>query len=260
MKFFIDFEATQPEQEIISIGAYSEDTFAFHNLVKPQFSVVSSYIADMTGITNEILEDKFDLDTVLCGLYDWCYRQQPSLTKWEFYSYGDSDVDFLKHSMCNIHSERALIVASIMIATMKDYSQQVKKFFGGSTSLIKAFNFLKDLENKQHHNALEDAKMLADVYQKVENGTPLKEYPFHIGSNTNEAYTFPSGTFYCGGTGKNAKEREFVNIQDAITWLINTNIAKNERERVHRDRVAKNIMKAIRKKSTYMGYKWRRIK
>ena len=46
----------------------------------------------------------------------------------------------------------------------------------------------------------------------------------------------------------------------AIEWLIETNISKDAREKVHRDRMATKIMKAIRKHDTYMGYKWRRDK
>ena len=258
MNFYIDFESTQPEQEIISVGAYSDDEKPFYNLVKPQFSQVSKYISDMTGITNELLEDKFDLDTVFDALYEWCYLQQPDLTKWNFYSYGDADVDFIKHSMCNIKSEKALVIASIMIATMKDYSKEVTKYFCGNTSLIKAFNYLKHLEDKQKHNALEDAKMLADVFARTHDKEPLSKNPF-VEMASNE-YTFPSGKFYCKSTGKNAKEREFYNIHEAMDWLINLRIAQKDREIIRRDKMATKIMKAIRKKETYMQYLWRREK
>ena len=260
MNFYVDFEATQPEQEIISIGAYSDDEKPFYNLVRPQFSKVSKYISDMTGITNEMVEGAYRLDTVLEGFYEWCYFQQPDITKWHFYSYGDGDVDFLKHSMCNIHSEKSLIIASIMIATMQDYSKEVTKYFRGTTSLIKAFNYLQSLENKQHHNALEDAKMLADVFMRTCDKEPLEKNPFLLQKIEETNYTFPSGKFYCKATGKNAKEREFVCIQEAMEWLIETHISKDAREKVHRDKMATKIMKAIRKKDCYMGYKWRREK
>ena len=258
MNFYVDFEATQPEQEIIAVGVYSDDEKQFYNLVKPQFSSVNKYITDMTGISNEMLEDKCCLDTVFCALYEWCYLQESNLTKWNFYSYGDADVDFLKHSLCNITNEHALIIASLMIATLQDYSKQVREYFCGNTSLIKAYNYLKHLEDKQVHNALEDAKMLADVFMRTFNKEPLTVNPFVEKQVAN--YTFPSGKFYCKALGKNAKEREFYNIQEAIEWLIETNINKEARATVHRDKMATKIMKAIRKKDTYMGYKWRRSK
>ena len=261
MNFYVDFEATQPEQEIISIGVYSDNKESFYALVKPQFSKISKYITDMTGITNEMVEDSYDLDTAFNDLYVWCANQETNLNEWHFYSYGDGDVDFIKHSMCNIQTQPPLIIASIMIATMKDFSKDVTRYFHGTTSLIKAFNFLKDLEDKQKHNALEDAKMLADIFVKIYDKAPLATNPFVLQAREDEAnYKFPSGRFFCKATGKNAKEREFPCVEAAIEWLIETNISKDARDKVHRDRIATKIMKAIRKHDTYMGYKWRRDK
>ena len=261
MNFYIDFEATQPEQEIISIGVVADNGMTFHSLVRPQFSSVSKYISDMTGITQEDVEKAYDLNIVMADFYSFCYTQEPSLAKWKFYSYGDSDVEFLKHSLRNVFGENPLIITALMIATMKDYSKDVTKYFHGTTSLNKAFNYLKELDNKQKHNALEDAKMLAEVYSKISNQAPLEENPFKATREEQEAhYTFPSGRFFCKGLGKNSKEREFADIHEAIEWIINTNIRIEDRENVHRDRMATKIMKAIRKQNNYIGYKWRREK
>lgn len=259
MRFYIDFEATQPEQEIISIGAVCENGATFYSLVKPQFSSVSKYITDMTGITQEMVNGAPTLNTVLGDFSAWCYNQEKLLTSWRFISYGDGDIDFLKQSICNVIGEQQTIIASIMIAKMEDYSKKVAKYFCSTVSLIKAFNYFKELETKQNHNALEDAKMLAMVVEKVEGTKPLEASPFHVGQTTKVCYTFPSGKFFCKMPG-DKKERSFVDIQDAITWLINNYINKNSRDTVHRDRIAVKIMKAIRKNNTYMGYKWRREK
>lgn len=261
MNFYIDFEATQPEQEIISIGAIADNGTTFHSLIKPQFSSVSKYISDMTGITQSDVEKAYDFNVVMSDFYAFCYNQESNLAKWNFYCYGDSDVDFLKHSLCNIYGENSLVITAIMIATMKDYSKEVSKYFHGTTSLIKAFNFLEEIEKKQRHNALEDAKMLAEVYSKIEGKNPLNENPFILQIREEETnYKFPSGRFFCKAAGKNAKEREFFCIEEAIEWLIETNIAKDARESVHRDKMATKIMKALRKNERYMGYKWRRDK
>ena len=85
MNFYVDFEATQPEQEIISIGVYCDNKESFYALVKPQFSKVSKYITDMTGITNEMLADRDDFDAVLNDLYIWCTSQESNLNNWHFY-------------------------------------------------------------------------------------------------------------------------------------------------------------------------------
>ena len=258
MNFYIDFEATQPEGEIISVGVVSDNGNKFYSLVKPQFSKVSKYITDMTGLTNEMLEEAKDLNSVMFNLYFWCQIQEYYKSNWHFYSYGDNDVDFLKSSLRNVHDDSALVITSLMIATMKDYSTIVREYFRGTVSLIKAYNYLKDLEDEQNHNALEDAKMLAEVFAKTANKEPLTANPFVEKQIVN--YTFPSGKFFCKGVGKNSKEKAFYNIQEAIEWLISTKIRADAREAVHRDKMAVKIMKAIKKKDTYMGYKWRREK
>ena len=56
MKFYIDFEATQPENEIIAIGAVAENNATFYSLIKPQLSSISPYISQMTHISVEDLE------------------------------------------------------------------------------------------------------------------------------------------------------------------------------------------------------------
>ena len=81
MNFYIDFEATQPEQEIISIGVYCDNKESFYVLVKPQFSKVSKYITDMTGIIHKDTADTQMIgisgyDKVLVTFYlsiDFCY-------------------------------------------------------------------------------------------------------------------------------------------------------------------------------------------
>ena len=65
MKFYIDFEATQPENEIIAIGAVAENGATFHSLVKPQLSSISPYISHMTHISAEDLEWAPDINKAL---------------------------------------------------------------------------------------------------------------------------------------------------------------------------------------------------
>ena len=68
MNFYVDFEATQPEQEIISIGAIADNGTTFHSLIKPQFSSVSKYISDMTGITQNDVEKAYDFNVVMADV------------------------------------------------------------------------------------------------------------------------------------------------------------------------------------------------
>lgn len=54
MKYFIDFEATQFSQEIISIGCIREDGQTFYALVAPKKGKITPFITNLTGITAEI--------------------------------------------------------------------------------------------------------------------------------------------------------------------------------------------------------------
>ena len=259
MNFYIDFEATQPEQEIISVGVVAENGNTFYALIKPQFSSISQFVTELTGLDNQKLQAGEDFTTAMDSLYNWCGLQVKGAHNWNFWSYSDADKIFLQHTLRNANTEKSILMTSFLIANLKDYSKEVKKYFHCPVSLIKAFNYIQHMEQTQNHNALEDAKMLAEVYNKIVGQQPLSSNPF---ANCIEktAYTFPSGRFFCRTTGKKAKEIEFPCVEDAIEWLIEKHIKIEDRDAVHRDRIAIKIMKAIKKHNTYMGYKWRRDK
>lgn len=258
MKFYIDFEATQAS-EIISIGCVAETGATFQSLVKPHFSSISPYISQLTHITNEMLENENDLDFVFNRMYDWITSLCPSILDWEFLAYG-SDEDFVKASLPNIYTEHSMILAAMMIAKMRNGAKEAKSFFHGTISLIHAFNHVENAKREQRHDPLEDAIMFQKVYEYMQENEPLEEHPLHRAINVPVDYKSPSGKFYCKAGGKNAKEREFETCEEAITWLINTVMRPKEPEKVHRERIMTNIMKAVRGKSMYCGYKWRRVK
>ena len=54
MRFFVDFEATQFSNRIISIGCVAANGNTFSTLVKPGKKKITKFITDLTGITNEI--------------------------------------------------------------------------------------------------------------------------------------------------------------------------------------------------------------
>ena len=255
MKFYIDFEATQAS-EIISIGCVTETGATFRSLVKPQFSFISPYISQLTHITNELLKNENTLDFVFNQMYDWAVNLCPSILDWEFLAYG-TDEDFVKASLSNIHTEHSMILAAMMIAKMQNGAKEAKHFFHGTISLIHAFNHVENVKREQRHDPLEDAIMFQKVYEYMQENEPLEEHPLHNGPVD---YRSPSGKFYCKARGKNAKECEFETCEEAITWLINNVMRPKEPEKVHRDRIMTNIMKAVRGKSMYCGYKWRRVK
>ena len=64
MKYFIDFEATQFSNEIISVGCVREDGETFYSLVNVQRNKITPFITDLTGIS------KNDVEIVDFGMVD----------------------------------------------------------------------------------------------------------------------------------------------------------------------------------------------
>lgn len=259
MKFFLDFEATQPENEIIAIGAVAENGATFHTLVKPQLSSISPYISQMTHISAEDLEKAPTIDETLIAFDSWMMNQESNIMNCQFIAYGNDD-KFIKGTLPAIKDQHAFTVAAILMAKIEDCYDDTRKFFHGAIKLIHAFNYVQAVETEQKHNPLEDAMMLQKVYEYTQTHEPLPAHPLNKNFSGIVDYKSPSGVFYCCGTSKKAKEMSFTSCEDAIDWLISDVMCAKEPETIHRDRIMKNIMKAVRTKSTYCGLKWRRVK
>ena len=259
MRFYIDFEATQPENEIIAIGACAENGATFHTLVKPQLSSISKWVSDLTHISPEDLEKAPNIDKALIDFDLWMMSQESDIMKCRFIAYGD-DSKFVQSTLPAITNEHAFTVAAILMAKIEDCSAETKRFFHGTIKLVHAFNYVQSVETEQKHNPLEDAMMLQKVYEYTQTHEPLLAHPLSKNFSEIVDYKSPSGTFYCHGTGKNAKERSFASCEDAIDWLIKDVMRAKEPEAIHRDRIMKNIMKAVRTKKAYCSLKWRRMK
>lgn len=274
MKFFIDFEATQPGNEIISIGAISEDmTHSFQTMAQPKNSVITQYITQLTGITQEKVDTACSFERALKHLADWCMMLD-STGDWEFHCYGYHDADFVETSAKFINPKyldrESFYVLSLLRDHLIDDSKEISKFFCGAISLINAYNYTRKGTFEQFHDPLEDAKMLLAVKSFVDCEKPLTEYP-HIKENNKiivpgygvypENYKMPSGKFFCKGKGKNAKNvRQFESCDDAINWIIDTFAAKADRSNIRRDRIATKIMVAIERKQLYRNLIWWREK
>lgn len=260
MKFYIDFEATQPENEIIAIGAVAENGATFHTLVKPQLSSISQYISQMTHISAEDLEKAPTIDKALIDFDLWVMHQESDIMHCRFISYGDDD-KFIKSTLPAITNDHAFTAAAILMAKIEDCSAETKRFFHGTIKLVHAFNYVQAAETEQKHNPLEDAMMLQKVYEYTQTHDPLPCHPLNKGLS-NSSVKMPSGTFWCKHVngGKNGKIRNFATCDDAIDWLITDVMRAKEPELIHRDRIMTNIMKAVRKGTGYCNYKWGRVK
>ena len=263
MKFYIDFEATQPENEIIAIGAVAENGTTFYSLVKPQLSSISTYVSQLTHISAEDLELAPDINKALIEFDAWVMAQDSNIMSCRFISYGD-DVKFVKYTLPAITNEHAFTVAAILMAKMENCYEDTRKFFHGTIKLVHAFNYVQSAEIEQKHNPLEDAMMLQKVYEYTQTHDPLPCHPLNKNFSAamdNATVKMPSGTFWCRTSmKKTAKIYNFATCEEAIEWLITDVMRAKEPELIHRDRVMANIMKAIRKNTKYCNFLWGRVK
>lgn len=70
MKYYIDFEASEAEQKIISVGCIREDGQEFYSLVKVD-DPITPKIEEITGLTQDDIDNAPLSEEVFSNLYDW---------------------------------------------------------------------------------------------------------------------------------------------------------------------------------------------
>ena len=66
MNFYVDFEATQFSERIISFGCVAEDGESFCSLVQPLSNwKITSFITELTGITDDMVKDAPELTELI---------------------------------------------------------------------------------------------------------------------------------------------------------------------------------------------------
>lgn len=170
MKFFLDLEATRFSNRIISIGCVASNGNTFSSLVKPvNKAKVDSFITELTGITNEMLKDAPSADEVFNQLFDFIELNSDGVPP-KYYVYGNSDADFIAHTVKYMTDTRACMCAQAIQGTLIDYAIEVKKFFKANSdmALRKVYMMIQSqTEYEQSHDALEDALMLQVVVEKM---------------------------------------------------------------------------------------------
>lgn len=166
MKYFIDFEATQFSERIISIGCVAANGNTFSTLVKPTLKKdkVNAFITKLTGITNEMLAEAPSADEAFNSFFDFVLANSDAEAP-EYYCYGNADKTFIERTVSHMTDTRAVTFARALWASIQDYSVNVKGYFQVKTeiALRKAYMLVKSEEVEQRHDALEDAQMLFAV-------------------------------------------------------------------------------------------------
>lgn len=166
MKFFLDFEAHQFSNDIISIGCACENGKTFSTFVRlPERKKITKFITALTGITNEMIAEAPNADSAFLMLYDFVLDNSLSGDMPEYYCYGDSDSKFIEKTASRMTSFLAHTFAISIANSLIDYSEDVRQFFNtpDNIGLRRVYTLIKAEDVEQHHDALEDAQMLSEV-------------------------------------------------------------------------------------------------
>jgi DNA polymerase III epsilon subunit-like protein len=263
MKYFIDFEATQFSNEIIAIGCVREDGAEFYSLVHTK-KKLNNFITELTGLTQEMIDVAPSSDEVFTKFFDWC-SENDSLP--EFYCYGNSDKDFVKSNFKKTTCFKAGAILGCIYTSLIDYSSTVKAHFGliQNIALAKVVEYYRKEEIVQAHNALDDAKMLKEVYDHV-SGSPMEFGVFPEYQAKEAASIVIDGQIKDEDLAQMKILRmkggqvieEYATMTEAITWVYNQ-IPDSDPNKPNMilDRIGRNIKKANRNKTKYFNCRWR---
>lgn len=267
MKYFIDFEATQYSNEIISIGCVREDGETFYSLVNVENKKMTNFITKLTGITKEDIRQAPSSDEVFSQFHDWVAQDNSKIV---FYCYGFNDIDFVRKNLSKANCPKAQMVLSILMYSLIDYSKSVMKHFGliKPISLIKVLAYYRQVEKvKQSHDALEDAYFLKEVYEKVHEEIDIKDCPFpeyteqsfsNITTNINIDEFWNKNNIFEISQLSNKKEviKTFSNTREAVNCIIGQ-MPQLNKENTNTRNVAKKILNANNQQKSYFDSYWK---
>lgn len=291
MKYFIDFEATQFDENIINVGCVSENGESFSSLVKPyRMKNVTKFITDLTGITKEMLEEAPSADEVFYELWRFICETNDGSYPPQFYCYGDSDGHFIERTVHHMGRLDSIACAMMIKGLMIDYSTEVTKYFHSDRafSLRNVFCLVNHEDVIQKHDALEDAKMLQSVVENLKevcaptDVETLCQMPSQKHKKSNR---IPVPAYYSQWTKKKAwtgvtdgdennwmykctnssnnRTQYFNSFEMATLWFLRYFASRrkgNQNRRPslqeHRDEVAEIIQKAIDTNDYVYASKW----
>ena len=270
MNYFIDFEATQFSEEIISVGCIREDGETFYALVAPVKGKITPFITNLTGITAEMLETAFSAEQVFESFYDWAFSNSEIIPN--FYVWGNSDYSFIQHTCRKTNSLKARMALGYIAGSMQNYAKVCKKYLRWATdnhSLLKTLQKFNP-EAEQNHNALDDAVMLKQVYDfmnensreqlsEIFNDWSKNPVSQEIPKTEEEKITIadlPAGTIYIK-TNRKKISHTFANVREAATWLRENKCKNQAYDDFNFETTMNKIIKSCRNGSMYYNIKWR---
>lgn len=283
MKFYLDFEAAQYTGRIISIGCACENGAKFKSFISlPKGEKVGKEVSELTGITDEMLRSAPTADVVFAQLFEWVRSICKDIPI--YYVYGDADKGFLKNTIKKMKDFTAITFASSIINFMEDYSPNIKKHYGILIGLNKVYNLMKNTNNTQRHDALEDAEMLQyidehlaeastelpeELIQKKKERNDIEEWQklsgkllkfIHKWDGKKRNYAQTDGELvgpgWCVYSDKKPNKKYYFSTMDClIAWYVKYNEdGKSVKKQSHVKEIKKNIEDAIKNNVKYKGY------
>lgn len=172
MNIYLDFEANGGvfPQEIISIGAVTEDNKSFYSLVRPHFKLDKN-IKILTHISQEMAESADSLEDVMSRFDEWLKN---CASDYVFIVHGDGDRKFVEVSQSLTENDDTKAILQVIHDNIKRVDKNIAQKFRRKTIKIQsAYLTMKmaDAENSlmQGHNALDDAQMLRYVWEHMDS-------------------------------------------------------------------------------------------
>ena len=248
MNYYIDFEASEHEQKIISIGCINQKGEEFYELVHTD-DPITIRIEEITHINQKDIDNARSIDEVFSDFYNWCYKND-DLPK--FICYGSSDIDFINNTFYDASKLKSASILGYMYLNLYDCSDEIKEHFyvNKTISLEKLANHYIGDDIKQNHNALDDAKLLKTVYESIlntNNETGL--FTEYI-----DSYKVPTSINKILRLNGNTILQEFKSMDEAVKWLIDQ---PNDKGAQYLKDAAEKIKKAAKTNSKYFYSNWR---
>ena len=259
MKYFMDFEATQFEQEIISVGCVDEDGREFYSLVKPHsMRKMTGFITELTGITSAQLRHSPDADEVFSRLYDFIDKSERA----QFFCYGNCDGRFISVTLKYVKTFKAQCMLGLIYGSITDVSPEISRVFktNQTVSLYKLADYYGAPDERNHH-ALNDAKLLKHVYE-CSRGEELEECPFPEYVRVYKTDRLPvsepvqvSNPHVIASLGNEI--RSFASYGKAADWIMNELLPKGAQISAGtKSNRSNRIVQAVSNGSKYHGYTW----
>ena len=114
-----------------------------------------------------MLNEADSLDIILKNFFEYLKKHEDG--NCIFYCYGNCDIKFIDKAYKKATSFEAKAALGLLHMGLKDYAPTVQMHYGlvKAIGLQKVINHIRGTEAEQHHNSLEDAIMLKEVYDTI---------------------------------------------------------------------------------------------